>query len=517
MGAALGGNDEEKVKPNVVEPVINQELTDPIVDESEIVVTIPVTEEKKLYTTGKVGLLLSGSIALEEIETAVVSALLREGVSGVVVARVGELSALPYAVQSVAEDFSVIVAAGVVTHDPLGVLTQSVTTSLLGLGTGGSGIKVVPALVIFSSLLEVKALIKKVSKLWAKSVASVLALEQAKPVFKQVVEPVLEKEVVFSPQLESTEDLLVVLRESLKEHGARGIIGLARKFRIVDDNGNGQLDIEEFSKMTKEHTLLWTPHQIKAVFDFFDSDKSGSISFDEFLSAIRGQLNDRRYQFVLLAFEKLDSDKSGSIDIKEISAKFNAHKHPDVISGHRTEEDVLEEFLETFDGDNNKDGKVTLQSFAKYYSNVSSSIDDDDYFELMMRNAWHISGGEGWCANSTCRRVLVTHKDGHQTVEEIKDDLGVSADDKDVMLANLVKQGISDVVDFSWSGSVSSSVSEPVSTPVVSVPAPVVPTSVETAKAGFKQQTAEHVPPTKHRSVNNPRRDPGGASSIIFG
>jgi hypothetical protein len=37
-----------------------------------------------------------------------------------------------------------------------------------------------------------------------------------------------------------------------------------------------------------------------------------------------------------------------------------------------------------------------------------------------MRNAWHISGGEGWCANSSCRRVLVTHADGKQTVEEIK-------------------------------------------------------------------------------------------------
>lgn len=38
----------------------------------------------------------------------------------------------------------------------------------------------------------------------------------------------------------------------------------------------------------------------------------------------------------------------------------------------------------------------------------------------MIRNAWHISGGEGWCANSSCRRVLVTHTDGRQTVEEIK-------------------------------------------------------------------------------------------------
>ncbi len=45
---------------------------------------------------------------------------------------------------------------------------------------------------------------------------------------------------------------------------------------------------------------------------------------------------------------------------------------------------------------------------------LGASVDDDDYFELMIRNAWHISGGEGWCANTTCKRVLVVHSDGSQ-------------------------------------------------------------------------------------------------------
>ena len=55
----------------------------------------------------------------------------------------------------------------------------------------------------------------------------------------------------------------------------------------------------------------------------------------------------------------------------------------------------------------------------------------------MIRNAWHMSGGEGWCENTTCRRVLVTHEDGKQTVEEIKNDLGIAADDEEAMKANL--------------------------------------------------------------------------------
>lgn len=49
---------------------------------------------------------------------------------------------------------------------------------------------------------------------------------------------------------------------------------------------------------------------------------------------------------------------------------------------------------------------------------ISANIDEgpagDDYFELMLRNVWHISGGEGWCANTTCKRVLVVGEDDSQ-------------------------------------------------------------------------------------------------------
>jgi Ca2+-binding EF-hand superfamily protein len=90
-----------------------------------------------------------------------------------------------------------------------------------------------------------------------------------------------------------------------------------------------------------------------------------------------------------------------------------------------------------------KDGVVTRNEFENYYSNLGASIDNEDYFELMIRNAWHISGGEGAAANSANKRVLVTHADGRQTVEEIQNDLGLRSDDKEGMMARLRAQGVS--------------------------------------------------------------------------
>ena len=63
----------------------------------------------------------------------------------------------------------------------------------------------------------------------------------------------------------------------------------------------------------------------------------------------------------------------------------------------------------------------------------------------MIRNAWHISGGDGAAANSANLRVLVTHSDGEQTVVEIQNDLGLDPKDKKAVVARLRAQGV-DVV-----------------------------------------------------------------------
>ena len=56
------------------------------------------------------------------------------------------------------------------------------------------------------------------------------------------------------------------------------------------------------------------------------------------------------------------------------------------MDGRKTEEQVLGEFLETFETHHNimvngqRDFRVTFDEFIEYYTNVSASIDDDMYF-----------------------------------------------------------------------------------------------------------------------------------------
>jgi Ca2+-binding EF-hand superfamily protein len=65
------------------------------------------------------------------------------------------------------------------------------------------------------------------------------------------------------------------------------------------------------------------------------------IEFDEFIRAIRGPMNPMRKKIVLQAFKKLDKDGNGWVDINDIRGVYNAQKHPDVISGKKTEDMIL--------------------------------------------------------------------------------------------------------------------------------------------------------------------------------
>ena len=89
------------------------------------------------------------------------------------------------------------------------------------------------------------------------------------------------------------------LKIQLKARGARGIIGLARKFRIMDDNGNKMLDMAEFKKGIRECNLKLSEQELNQLYAHFDNDRSGGIDFEEFLRTLRVRVDHRL--FVILS------------------------------------------------------------------------------------------------------------------------------------------------------------------------------------------------------------------------
>lgn len=210
----------------------------------------------------------------------------------------------------------------------------------------------------------------------------------------------------------SDDELIQKLRKALAARGARGIIGLQRIFKIIDDDRSGNIDIQEFWKAMQDFKVKISQAEARQLFDLFDQDDNGVMDYDELLRNIKGPMNDRRKTIVKRVYDRLDIDHNGVLEVSDIKKKYNADSNPDVKAGKKTSEEVLMEFLETFEAHHElnkdqmnkrqlRDGKVTLSEFLDYYSNVSASIDNDDYFELMISNAFNLNNktyAKGWGA-----------------------------------------------------------------------------------------------------------------------
>ena len=72
-------------------------------------------------------------------------------------------------------------------------------------------------------------------------------------------------------------------------------------------------------------------------------------------------MNNRRMDLINRAFAKLDYDKSGQITVEDLDGVYDVSKHPKYTSGEWTKDQVLEEFLKTFESSETTDGIVSNQ------------------------------------------------------------------------------------------------------------------------------------------------------------
>ena len=195
---------------------------------------------------------------------------------------------------------------------------------------------------------------------------------------------------VFGVEREPPNQVLEKILTALKARGANGIRGLGIVFRRIDNSKDRKLDRSEFMWGLRENGHVLSPSEFERIFKYFDKNNDGKVDYNEFLKGIRGDLNSRRRGLVALAYKKLDTTGDNKVNIEDLKVTYDVTSHPQFKNGKLSKDQILNEFLSQWDTIN-KDGTVTLEEFENYYTDVSASIDDDEYFEVMIRNAWHLA------------------------------------------------------------------------------------------------------------------------------
>ena len=253
----------------------------------------------------------------------------------------------------------------------------------------------------------------------------------------------------------STRGLVERVRATIlaKTGAGNGLRSAAAALKRFDGDGSGTLDVGELVRGLATLGLTGIdPPDAARLMAAFDKDGSGKISVDEFYKGLQGRMPRRRKLIVRKAYDLLDRDGSGLVTVEDVAGAYDVTQHPDVAAGKITEREALQDILATYDQageDGKRDGVVTFSEFLEYYKDLSCMMESDEHFELMVRNAWHISGGEGNAKNTSCRRVKVLHGDGTEKIYEVENDLGIGPKDLDLMRVRLVAQGVEDIKEIS--------------------------------------------------------------------
>ncbi|NP_001382510.1 calcyphosin-2 isoform X3 [Rattus norvegicus] len=200
------------------------------------------------------------------------------------------------------------------------------------------------------------------------------------------------------PVSQEAQDQLVLqaiqekLKEQLHTKGVRILTGLGKYFQRLDKEGNGLLEKTDFQQALETFHLEVSEQDFESSWLILlgHGHSQNKVDYGEFKRAIFGEMNEYRKSFVRKAFMKLDFNKTGTVSVIDIRKCYCAKKHPRVISGHSTEEEIKSSFLETLKDACSKPDEVSYGEFEDYYEGLSVGIAGDEDFVNILCTPWGI-------------------------------------------------------------------------------------------------------------------------------
>lgn len=129
--------------------------------------------------------------------------------------------------------------------------------------------------------------------------------------------------------------------------------------------------------------------ELQALVKYYDTNNDDGISYEEFINGLRDPLTERRLKITEKAFCLLDKSGDGVITASDICNVYDVSKNPDLINNRLTKQQILENFLNQFDGQRgNNDGRITFAEWMDYYTDLSQSIASDEFYVRMMESTW---------------------------------------------------------------------------------------------------------------------------------
>lgn len=158
----------------------------------------------------------------------------------------------------------------------------------------------------------------------------------------------------------------------------------------MDNNNDGFLNRWEFCKALKDFKVGLHPEETELIFSQLASGNNDELNLEDFMSSFLGKFDEVRRGIVEKTFSVLDQNAEGTITVDRLRQSYNSKRHPDVVTGRKTIDEALGEFVSLFDAfHGNRNGQkkelISKQDFIKFFAYMSPMISDDGEFEAVVR------------------------------------------------------------------------------------------------------------------------------------
>ena len=190
-------------------------------------------------------------------------------------------------------------------------------------------------------------------------------------------------------------DLIRILRSKINTNNGITYYSLAHHLKSSEDKTTNTTNLETLLSTIKLLQLDINPDNIINFYACLDYTQSGKVSTDEILRVIVGEISERRKISIISKFGEMDKNKTGYLPILFLKKVYNAKFHPDCFLRKKPENEVLDEFMFTFEvfcylKGLAADQEISYKDFVEYYTPISASIESDNYFDDILLGAWNI-------------------------------------------------------------------------------------------------------------------------------
>ena len=187
--------------------------------------------------------------------------------------------------------------------------------------------------------------------------------------------------------------LLEKIKEKIHINNGTTFYTFIKNLKTNEETLSQTISIDELSLSLQQLKLNISSNDIYDFFNYLDIDKKGRVPTNIILILIKGKLNERRKLYLNKIFKILDKEKKGEISINKLKNIFNSKNHPDVLNKIKNEDEIYNQFCYTLDiyirYNNILNYSINNDQFLDYYSGISPSIKDDEYFENILEGVWN--------------------------------------------------------------------------------------------------------------------------------